>query len=1122
MSVMGPLAALTLKSAFGSSVDQLIGWLGARFSNPAQPLQRALVRAGDNAWKTLGFALAGDELFARVQPWFPGRDLTPLRETVRAFLANAATGLHAATPGLRLQAAVELARVRRAGRLAVLIDRTQVLDDLWRCGDTTRLILAAEDAVARVADALAADAPRLAQAVRLAPKDGLPPLAAALLYYFRREAEYNQDLARGLSFDSVRLATAGTERGIVFLDGPPPSVLDHFDMLFDPLVDWHSRAVAELATFRREVRDWRGTHGVAPAAADAPVEVLAVQERERVLQFHGRLRQVPGELVEWADWQGLGDNLAACGLFKEARAAHTAAAAQARVDAEAGAEAENYFRIYKDACESSKWPEAREALLRAAKLDPARFRPFDTCRYQIDAVLGVSAFGTLFRCLDTEELDDAGNPTPVAVRALRTPALDRDVREVLADARRLRDLHRPGSRIVRSLSWGFARTDPDAPARKERPYLVTEFFPGETLDAVVRRHGPVPVPVLLPVALQVAEAVRKAHSKGVCHRDLTPANVLSRVVDGNWDVRVIDFGLSAPHEAVTHASLNLAAKRSTARDKSLTRSLEFAAPEQRGRLPGVAVGPHSDVYAFGKTCAWLLFQTTLPQPHHWAAVPEAVRQPLQALLERATADAPEARFRSFDEVIAALKAFFQPPAPPPVPEPVAEAVPEAVAEAVPEVAPPPPPPVATARSAAVSVPAPRPVAPGTPRSAPVPVPAPRPVAPATPPWPVPAVPLPVEALHEEIVEELEPVELDAADEPPTDPFQTKALEPVEEPPQPVEEPVQELDPVSSIERAAVPPPDPAADEPVHELEPAEPRFVLNPADTQEMAVPPDLKAQFPPADEPAPAPDAPARAPAPEPKKPRAEGKKDPLAPGRIRTAGERFTIKLPGNLPLTFAWCPPGAFQMGSTRADANTDEKPAHTVALTKGFFIGIYPVTQAQWKAALMPTEPSNFAGPDRPVEQVLWEESQKFCRQITRNLKGRGAVRLPTEAEWEYACRAGTDTEFHTGDGEAALARAGWYETNSGKETHPVGRLAPNAWGISDTHGNVWEWCGDWYAEYTADPRTDPTGPATGTDRVFRGGGWGDSAKFCRSTYRSWFDPAVRYDALGFRVVLVPSG
>ncbi|VTU00331.1 sulphatase-modifying factor protein : Uncharacterized protein OS=Candidatus Entotheonella sp. TSY2 GN=ETSY2_30205 PE=4 SV=1: Pkinase: FGE-sulfatase [Gemmataceae bacterium] len=1099
MSVMGPLAALALKSAFGSSVDQLLGWLGARFSNPAQPLQRALVRAGDNAWKTLGFALAGDELFARVQPWFPGRDLAPLRETVRAFLANAATGLHAVTPGLRLQAAVELARVRRSGRLAVPVDRNAILDDLWRCGDTTRLIPAAEDAAARVADALAADAPRLAQAVRLAPKDGLPPLAAALLYFFRREAEYNPDLARGLSFDSVRLATAGTERGIVFLDGPPPSVLDHFDMLFDPLVDWHARAVAELATFRREVRDWRGTHGVVPAATDAPIEVLAVQERERVLQFHGRLRQVPGELVEWADWQGLGDNLAACGLFKEARAAHTAAAAQARVDSEAAAEAENYFRIYKDACESSKWPEAKEALLRAAKLDPARFRPFDTCRYQIDAVLGVSAFGTLFRCLDTEDLDDAGAPTPVAVRALRTQALDRDVREVLADARRLRDLHKPGSRIVRVLGWGYARTDPDAPARKERPYLVTEFFPGETLDAVVRRHGPVPVPVFLPVALQIAEAVRKAHGKGVCHRDLTPANVLSRVIDGNWDVRVIDFGLAAPHEAVTHAGLNLAAKRVTARDKCLTRSLEFAAPEQRGKLPGVAVGPHTDVFAFGKTCAWLLFQTTLPQPHHWAAVPESARQPLHALLEKATADAPEARFRSFDEVIAALKAFFQPPAPPPpppAPEPVAEAVPEAVAEAVPEVAPPPPPPPVAA-----------------PRSARVPVPAPRPVAPPTPPRPVPAVPLPVEELHEEIVEELDPVELDAADEPPTDPFQTKALEPVEEPPPPAEEPVQELEPVSTIERAA-----PPADEPVHELEPAEPRFAANPADTQEMAVPPDLKAQFPPPEEPAPAPTPPPA----EPPKPRDETKKDQLAADRIRTAGERFTIKLPGNLPLTFAWCPPGAFQMGSTRADANPDERPAHTVALTKGFFIGIYPVTQAQWKAALMPREPSNFAGPDRPVEQVLWEESQKFCRQLTRNLKGRGVVRLPTEAEWEYACRAGTDTEYHTGDGEDALARAGWYEANSGGETHPVGQRDPNAWGLHDMHGNVWEWCGDWYAEYTTDPLTDPTGAADGANRVFRGGGWGDPAKFCRSTYRSWFDPAVRYDALGFRVLLVPTG
>jgi len=1108
MSVMGPLAAFTLKSAFNTTVDQLLGWLGVRFSNPNQPLQRALMRANDHAWKAVGFALAGDELFERVKPWFQGRDLNGLREPMRAFLANTPSGFNTAPAGLRMQACAELTRMRRAGRLTLIVDRNVMMADLWRCGDPTRIVPGAVDAITMIADALAMEAPNLTRVIRLAPPGGMPLLATAFLYYFRRDVEINPELARGLSFDAIRMVTANSERGLFFLEGPPPNTLDHFDMLFDPLSDWFAHAVSELAKFRREVREWREVHNVHAPTNDAPVEILAFNERERMLTFQGRLRQMPGELVEWTDWQALGDNLDACGLFKEARAAHTAAVTQAHTDADTTAEAENYYRIYKDACESGKWPEAKEALNRAIKIDAVRFRPFDTARYQIDAVLGVSAFGTMFRCFDTEDLDENGNPTPVVIKSLRPQNLDRDLRSILAEARTLRDMHRPGSRIIRLLSWGFARTDPEQGNRKERPYLVMEFFPGDTLDTVVRRYGPMPVQILLPVAMQIAEALRKAHTKNVYHRDLTPANVLSQMKEGNWDIRVIDFGLAAPHDLVYHASLNLAAKRSTVRDRSLTRSLEFASPEQRGKLPGVAVGPYSDVYAFGKTCLWLLFQTTLPQSHHWATIPEQVRGPLQMLFEKATADTLEVRYPNFTPVLEALRAFFPGNEPAPVAEPAAP-----IAEAV-EAAP--------AEAEAVTV--------------------------------------ETENLMKELesledldpIEELEPVEeLDEFDD----------LDELED-----HEEVAELEAVEELDAVETPGEmEPA--ETVEEETPAvlqedeEPEVLLDEQlevtestptsernetghslDTEEPAEQPveldEVATSTATAEGPGPEPDPtpiseehqpepePEQKPAPEPEpsqKPRTSEVKgtDSLQPGRNRSAGERFTIKLPGNLPLTFAWCPPGMFMMGSDREDANPDEKPVHIVTLTKGFFIGIHPVTQAQWKAALMGPNPSHFEGPDRPVEQVLWEESQKFCRQMSRNLKGRGMVRLPSEAEWEYACCAGTSTEYNTGDGEASLQKAGWYDANSGKETHPVGQLAPNEWGLYDMHGNVWEWCSDWYAEYTTDDLTDPLGADSATDRVFRGGGWGDSAKFCRSTYRSWFDPAVRYDALGFRIVLVPT-
>jgi formylglycine-generating enzyme required for sulfatase activity len=185
-----------------------------------------------------------------------------------------------------------------------------------------------------------------------------------------------------------------------------------------------------------------------------------------------------------------------------------------------------------------------------------------------------------------------------------------------------------------------------------------------------------------------------------------------------------------------------------------------------------------------------------------------------------------------------------------------------------------------------------------------------------------------------------------------------------------------------------------------------------------------------------------------------------------------------------------------------------------------MGKYPVTQEQYQAVIGGA-PSHFKGAKNPVEQVSWQDAMHFC--ASAEIKwARGEdefqVLLPTEAQWEYACRAGTTTEYHTGDGEAALMRAGWYDGNSGDKTQQVGQRKPNAWGLYDMHGNVWEWCMDWRGEYSKTSETDPTGPASGDGRVLRGGSWNYDAAFCRSAYRNWNDPTARSVSLGFRVVV----
>jgi formylglycine-generating enzyme required for sulfatase activity len=227
-------------------------------------------------------------------------------------------------------------------------------------------------------------------------------------------------------------------------------------------------------------------------------------------------------------------------------------------------------------------------------------------------------------------------------------------------------------------------------------------------------------------------------------------------------------------------------------------------------------------------------------------------------------------------------------------------------------------------------------------------------------------------------------------------------------------------------------------------------------------------------------------------------------------------------DLNLEMAYIRPGTFTMGSPASESgrSDDEGPQTQVTLTKSYWLGKTEVTQAQWEA-LMGNNPSSFKGADRPVEQVSWNDAMQFCRKLTERERAAGRLSesyeyaLPTEAQWEYACRAGTTGQY-AGDGN--LGDMGWYGGNSGNTTHPVGQKQPNAWGLYDMHGNVWEWCLDWYGNYPGGSVRDPTGPSSGTNRVLRGGCWNIYAFYCRSAYRSRLVPGYRNNILGFRLAL----
>jgi formylglycine-generating enzyme required for sulfatase activity len=274
------------------------------------------------------------------------------------------------------------------------------------------------------------------------------------------------------------------------------------------------------------------------------------------------------------------------------------------------------------------------------------------------------------------------------------------------------------------------------------------------------------------------------------------------------------------------------------------------------------------------------------------------------------------------------------------------------------------------------------------------------------------------------------------------------------------------------------------------------------------------------------------------------------IAQGTNYTQNFIVTARVAFEVVNEMVWIPAGTFTMGTpeTESDRGSSETQ-HQVTLTQGFYMGKYQVTQERYQA-VMGTNPSNFTNAvspetstaNRPVEQVSWYDAVEFCNKLSEQEGltpvytitgrtpatgypitaatvtpdwGKNGYRLPTEAQWEYACRAGTETAYNTG---ATISDStGWYTNNSGGRTHSVGEKPANVWGLYDMHGNVWEWCWDWYGTYDSGVQNDPTGAVSGNSRVLRGGSWNDNGQYLRSAFRGDDYPSIRAYDFGFRLV-----
>jgi tetratricopeptide (TPR) repeat protein/nitrous oxidase accessory protein NosD len=679
MNPVSHLVRYAIAQVLGQPAERAVEFFKNHFTDHTQVLFQALGRANERSWQALGIALAGDRRFDQIRVFFASGDEKAIREQVRRFLAGNAVSFEGSPAEFRSACLDDLKHARKEGFLSATDPETsEPGPQSLSC--SRDVIDGACEAVARVADALAPRYPNLARLLRQRPSGGPPLLVAAFAYFFRREVEDNQALAHGLQFDGLRQLSQAQEAAFQGIQAALVEMGDRFDAMLEQLgrieaVAVETQAVAaathssvlDLHAGLQRLESLHLAHGdevrrlvqeTLNRLASAGMQSVEVRpqysfsirsedERRAVRQLLSRFRELPAEEQQQlpALLNGLGKLQVGAGDF--GGAAETFAEV-ARVVHDPSAQAEVLYNQYRAALEEKKWDDALVAIRQAVALAPRHFEPFPRSRYRMEAILGAGGFGTVFRCHDVY-LNEA-----VVVKALHVADLERGMDEVFREARVLRQLSHPVIIGVRD-DCGYA--DPDARAR---PYVVMDYFPGVNLDQFVREYGPLPPAELTTVAREIAVGVKAAHGRNVLHRDLKPENVLVRKEGDAWQVKIIDFGLALRKQVIPATLAARSAGGRTILSDSVAGTLRFAPPEQKGELPGITIGPHSDVYAFGKLCYYALFKTTEPKGRHWDTVPAGLRGPLKELLEHCTEEDLEHRLPSFDPVLEVLAKLLAP------------------------------------------------------------------------------------------------------------------------------------------------------------------------------------------------------------------------------------------------------------------------------------------------------------------------------------------------------------------------------------------------------------------------------------------------------------------------------
>jgi tetratricopeptide (TPR) repeat protein len=615
-------------------------------------LTRALQQANESAWQSLEVALAGEPLYERIQVAFRRAGDEACRRQVRTFLdASPLATLAAHGPEFRHRCLEEVRQAYREGHLTPaemdLSDLLKKAADCLRPSDPEDPGAEDEHALQRMAEQLRQlNYPTLSELVGERVEGASHVVAQAAGYFFRRAIEAERDPI--LAAQLADVSTNGNVAALAALADALPTLAEQLDDLLNQLGQ-PSPAVSDGGP------DLNGLEG----------EALELLERRRLANRPMR----PGDCLAFADDEEsaaaaraivarvkeLPDGVTPTPALREAVGVLQFALGQydgalqdfqivSRDAADNDTRAHAHWNAYQVALVQSLWSEALEELKKAIELAPQLYTPFPS-HYRPERVLGVGGFGVSFLC-------HAEGGERVVVKALRTDWIDRSLDEIFRELRALKEVDHPG--LLRVIEFGVVDEDP------ERPYVVMEYFDGSALSFHVAQHGPLTASAALPVARALAETLHAVHACGAWHRHLNPGNILVRLDDGQWTVRLADFGLGLRPGVVYATMGNPLVRSHTIVGRSVTGMIDFAAPEQLGLLDGVEAGPEVNIYNFGRLGYYLLLGNPIPDDDEKDALPESWRK----FLGQCVARTPEKR-------PAGTTALLQVLAPPPESTPTA-------------------------------------------------------------------------------------------------------------------------------------------------------------------------------------------------------------------------------------------------------------------------------------------------------------------------------------------------------------------------------------------------------------------------------------------------------------------